>query len=623
MNKFFLKILVLIFVSALFQKGLTYSQEGFDNKTRAVYILDIAKYVTYDDAIQYQADFKIAVLDKDQDFFFELSDMAKTRKFIQDKPIKIIRFREIEDIEKCHIIYVNKEDGYDIKKVLKASKGNNTLVISEGYKFHEAMFNFVTVDGKPKFEINEELLKEENLSVSPGLLAMAVKSREDWENVAKETEIELDQEKEITAAQKKVIEDQQQQIAEQEKKIQEQLAKLAKLNEEIIQKQKTLEAKSRQLNKQLTQIKEQKQTLEEQSKSIASKETLIQEKEKDLETKNNEIRKKEGLIKQQDTKIAAQLKEIEKQRLVMYFFIIVLIMVSGLGYFIYRSYRIKKKANIALEEKNKIIQEQKEVAESQRDQIAYQKKHITDSIQYAKRIQTALLPSLELFSDEIEHFVLFKPRDIVSGDFYWVTKQGNIQIIIAADCTGHGVPGAFMSMLGVSLLNEIVINKKITHPNDILNRLRDKIIESLKQTTGAAEGVKDGMDITICTIDYSTNIMEFAGAHNPLYFIRDNELSEIKGDKMPVAIYDKLDPFQAHAMELKKGDTFYIFSDGFVDQFGGPQQKKFLSKNFKNILLELQPLPMIDQAKKLDVIFEEWKKDVDQIDDVTVIGIRY
>ena len=337
----------------------------------------------------------------------------------------------------------------------------------------------------------------------------------------------------------------------------------------------------------------------------------------------NEIQKKEGLIKQQDTKIAAQLKEIEKQRLVMYFFIIVLIMISGLGYFIYRSYRIKKKANIALEEKNKIIQEQKELAESQRDQIAYQKKHITDSIQYAKRIQTALLPSLELFSDEIEHFVLFKPRDIVSGDFYWVTKQNNLQVIIAADCTGHGVPGAFMSMLGVSLLNEIVINKKIVHPNDILNQLRQKIIESLKQTTGAAEGVKDGMDITICTIDYSTNIMEFAGAHNPLYFIRDNELSEIKGDKMPVAIYDKLDPFQIHSMELKKGDTFYIFSDGFVDQFGGPQQKKFLSKNFKNILLELQPMAMIDQAKKLDVIFEEWKKDVDQIDDVTVIGIRY
>ncbi|MBN1187721.1 MAG: DUF4154 domain-containing protein [Bacteroidales bacterium] len=623
MNPNILKTLVIFLFCSFILNTSLYSQEGFDNKTRAVYILDIAKYVTYDDAIQYQADFKIAVLDKDQDFFFELSDMAKTRKFIQEKPIKVMRFREIEDIEKCHILYVNNEDGYDIKKVLKATQGNNTLVISEGYKFHEAMFNFVTVDGKPKFEINEELLKEEKLSVSSGLLAMSIKTREDWQNVAKETEIELDQEKEITAAQKVLIEQQQQQIAEQEKKIQEQLAKLAKLNEEIILKQKTLEAKSAQLRKQLVQITEQKQTLDEQSKSIASKETQIKEKEADLEVKNKEIAKKESLIKQQDTKIAAQLKEIEKQKLVMYFFIIVLIMVSGLGYFIYRSYRIKKKANIALEEKNKIIQEQKELAESQRDQIAYQKKHITDSIQYAKRIQTALLPSLELFSDEIDHFVLFKPRDIVSGDFYWVTKQNNTQVIIAADCTGHGVPGAFMSMLGVSLLNEIVINKKVTQPNEILNRLRTKIIESLKQTTGAAEGVKDGMDITICTIDYSTNLMEFAGAHNPLYFIRDNELSEIKGDKMPVAIYDKLDPFQIHSMELKKGDTFYIFSDGFVDQFGGPQQKKFLSKNFKNVLLEIQHLDMIEQGKKLDTVFEEWKKEVDQIDDVTVIGIRY
>lgn len=613
-------LFVLVF---LFVMEASFSQEGFDNRTRAVYILDIAKYVEYDDDIQYHADFRIAVLDKDQDFFFELSDMAKTRKFIQEKPIKVMRFREIEDIEKCHILYVNHEDGYDIKKVLKASKGNNTLVISEGYKFHESMFNFITVEGKPRFEINEELMKEEKLSVPDGLLAMSIKTREDWENVAKETGIELDQEKEITAQQRVVIEEQKNQIAEQEKKIQEQLAHLEKLNAEIIQKQKTLEQKSKLVQWQIAQINRQKSTLEAQNKSITEKEQLLVAKEANIEKKNKEIARKENLISQQDTKIAQQLEEIKKQQLVLYFFIVVLIMISGLGYFIYRSYRIKKKANIALEEKNKIIQQQKELAESQRDQIAYQKKHITDSIQYAKRIQTALLPSLELFSDEIEHFVLFKPRDIVSGDFYWVNRKDNLQIIIAADCTGHGVPGAFMSMLGVSLINEIVMNKNITHPNEILNQLRNKIIDSLKQTTMISEGVKDGMDITICRIDYATNKMEFSGAHNPLYLIRNNELTEIKGDKMPVAIYDNMNPFQIHTLELKKEDTFYIFSDGFADQFGGPKQKKFLSKNFKDTLLEIQKMPMIEQGKKLDEIFEEWKKDVDQIDDVTVIGVRY
>lgn len=613
-------VFIVIF---LFIFGATVAQEGFDNKTRAVYILDIAKYIEYDDDIQYHADFKIAVLDKDQDFFFELSDMAKTRQFIQEKPIKVLRFREIEDIEKCHIIYVNVEDEYDIKKVLKASEGNNTLVISEGYKFRESMFNFVTLDGKPKFEVNEELLRQEKLSVPETLLAMSIKTREDWQNVAKETEIELDEEKEITAQQRVVIEEQQNQIAEQAKKIEEQLAHLAKLNAEITQKQKTLEQKSNLVRRQIAQINEQKSTLEAQNKSIAEKEKLVAQKEADIDKKNKEIAKKEKKISQQDTKIAQQLEAIKKQQLVMVFFIIVLIMVSGLGYFIYRSYRIKKKANIALEEKNKIIQEQKELAESQRDQIAYQKKHITDSIEYAKRIQTALLPSLELFSDQIEHFVLFKPRDIVSGDFYWVNRIGNLQIIIAADCTGHGVPGAFMSMLGVSLLNEIVINKNITHPNEILNHLRDQIIDSLKQSTVAQEGVKDGMDITICTINYNTNIMEFAGAHNPLYMIRNNELTEIKGDKMPVAIFEKLEPFHNHDLKLMKGDTFYIFSDGFVDQFGGPKEKKFLSKNFKHALLEMQNLSMIEQGKKLDAIFDDWKKDVDQIDDVTVIGVRY
>jgi serine phosphatase RsbU (regulator of sigma subunit) len=306
--------------------------------------------------------------------------------------------------------------------------------------------------------------------------------------------------------------------------------------------------------------------------------------------------------------------------------------VIGLLYFIYLNYKNKKKANLILEEKNRLITEQKEfiteqrdLAEMQRDQIAYQKKHITDSIHYAKRIQTALLPSIELFSDKIDHFVLYKPRDIVSGDFYWVNEIDGKQIIITADCTGHGVPGAFMSMLGISLLNEIVNNKKIHKPNEILNTLRKDIIDSLKQSEGELiEGaVKDGMDMTACTVYYENDVLEFSGANNPLYIISGEELIQIKGDKMPVAIHALMDPFSLQEYKLKKGDCFYTFSDGFVDQFGGPNQKKFLSKNFRELLLNIKDMPMVEQGNKLDAAFEKWRADVEQVDDVTVIGVKY
>jgi serine phosphatase RsbU (regulator of sigma subunit) len=230
------------------------------------------------------------------------------------------------------------------------------------------------------------------------------------------------------------------------------------------------------------------------------------------------------------------------------------------------------------------------------------------------------LPSLELFTDKLEHFVLFKPRDIVSGDFYWVEEIDEKWIIIAADCTGHGVPGAFMSMLGVSMLNEIVLNEKMTRPDLILNALRDKIIDALKQEPDSL--IKDGMDMTICVLDRSRNTLQFSGAENPLCLISGGELLQVKGDKMPVAIHEVMEPFTLHELDLKRGDTFYTFSDGYADQFGGPRQKKFMIKNLRNLLLNIQDLPMIEQGRKLDEVFEDYRKELDQVDDVVVIGVK-
>jgi serine phosphatase RsbU (regulator of sigma subunit) len=383
------------------------------------------------------------------------------------------------------------------------------------------------------------------------------------------------------------------------------------------------------ISKQQGEISVHKQTiLTQQNEVLVQKDTLARQKEKII-IQLGKIDEQLQRISDQDKKIRMQLEAIEKQKLILFFVLFALLLVSILGYYIYRSYKIKKEANIRLEEKNRTIslqkdeiEKQRDVASSQRDQIAYQKRHIEDSIIYAKRIQTALIPSLELFSDKLEHFVLYKPLAIVSGDFYWVSDHGNIQVIIAADCTGHGVPGAFMSMLGVTMLNELVNGKHILMPDQILENLRQGVIRSLKQVP-EEDSIKDGMDIAVCVVDFEKNILWYAGANCPLYLIRGNELIHYRADKMPASIHYRMDPFKMHKIDIEKGDAFYIFSDGFADQFGGPNQKKFMTNQLRETLVGMAGEPMLKQGEKLKGIFEEWRGDNPQVDDVMLIGVRY
>lgn len=287
------------------------------------------------------------------------------------------------------------------------------------------------------------------------------------------------------------------------------------------------------------------------------------------------------------------------------------------------------------------ILQQKEEIEAQRDQIeeqrdkvvkvneslelAYhqiedQNKRITDSIHYAKRIQNAILPSQEYLKNIVqEHFVLYKPKDIVSGDFYWASDKGEKSIIAAADCTGHGVPGAFMSMIGNTVLNKVVNENGITKPNEILSELRSGIITSLNSSEQ-----KDGMDITVVTYDKETRVMEFSGANNPMYLVRSGELTVIKGDKQPVGYFLGTEkPFTNHSIHILPGDVVYIFSDGYQDQFGGERDTKFMVGRFKKLLVANSTLPADDQVQVLDDTIEEWMGDTKQIDDILVIGIKF
>ncbi len=268
----------------------------------------------------------------------------------------------------------------------------------------------------------------------------------------------------------------------------------------------------------------------------------------------------------------------------------------------------------------------KEISQ-QRDVIEEKNKDIVSSIHYAKRIQKALLASDNLLQKNLpEHFVLYKPKDIVSGDFYWGETVGDTFLFCTADCTGHGVPGAFMSLLGISFLNESVKEKKITRPDLIFNQLREDIIKVLNPEGTQDEG-KDGMDAVLCSFDFRNMKMDFACANNPIWIIRGPELLEFKPDKQPIGMYkiyeeDEKKPFTLQSVQLQKGDLVYTFTDGYADQFGGEKGKKFKYKQLQETLLKISTRPMQEQQTFLDKMIEDWKGKLDQVDDILLIGIR-
>ena len=261
--------------------------------------------------------------------------------------------------------------------------------------------------------------------------------------------------------------------------------------------------------------------------------------------------------------------------------------------------------------------------QSQKIEVFY--KQVTDSIRYAKRIQEAILPPDSFVKKLLpDSFVFYKPKDIVSGDFYWFDHLNGKALFAAVDCTGHGVPGAFMSIVGHNLLKQIMSKHLFTQPSKILDELSKGVSETLHQRNFEESISKDGMDMTLCTVDTKANELEFAGAMNPMYFIREGEIFEIKGNKFPVGIYleKEIQKFTNHKIKIKKGDVVYIFSDGYADQFGGPRGKKFMQNQFRNLLFSIHRKPMPEQKRILEQTIEHWRGAEDQVDDILVIGMR-
>jgi len=312
---------------------------------------------------------------------------------------------------------------------------------------------------------------------------------------------------------------------------------------------------------------------------------------------------------EQQKKDAIHAEEDKRQKLIRNSFIIGFVLMLMLLFAIQRSFLQKRRAN-------RILARQKQ-------EIELQNIKITDSIEYAKRIQSAVFPPVEKRKGILpDHFVLHRPCDIVSGDFYWMAKKDNRVYIAVADCTGHGVPGAFMSMLGVAFLCEIVNKKASVYANGILNELRGRVIHSLHQT-GKKDEARDGMEMALCIVDFDNRKLQFAGAYRPLYIIRKQELIELKADKMPIGIFDgRRRTFTNQEMMLDQDDCLYLSTDGYADQIGGPKRKSFKSKYLKELLLKIHKKEMREQHRILDTTIEKWRGEVEQIDDMLLLGIR-
>jgi serine phosphatase RsbU (regulator of sigma subunit) len=319
--------------------------------------------------------------------------------------------------------------------------------------------------------------------------------------------------------------------------------------------------------------------------------------------------------------MAAQ--EIKHQNRIMYVMTALLLMLVVFAFIVFRHYTQKKKINSQLEHVNALIQEKN--------------KSITDSITYAKRIQRAILPSDKSIRDQLpSSFVLLKPKDIVSGDFYWFEKTNGKVLFSAVDCTGHGVPGAMVSVVGHNNLNRCVKEFRLEKPSDILDKLNELVQETFSGSSGShsnsgkdVDEVKDGMDLALCSLDFNTNMLEYAGANNPLWILRKGSLNnenekieEVKANKQPIGKYADRKPFTNHRIQLYEGDTVYIFSDGYADQFGGQKGKKFKYKKLQELLLSIQEKGIHDQEKILLDAFVIWQDQLEQVDDVLIIGVR-
>ena len=518
----------------------------------------------------------------------QLNGIGNIAKFRNKIPIKVIYCRSINDIRpNCQMVVVDGSRNDNLWSMYSKIRGKSVLMVAEKLQdFKKSMISFVESDGRIKYIINKPKLEESNLIVKNQLYEHAIVKEGEWKSIFDKfnsiasgdgvVKVDKDDIKKILSSYKNL---------EEEKKAKETM--ITQMEDTLKMKLEVLKAKQAEYDLVSSRIEAQRDTMAKQ--------------DSDIKKKKEEIEKSFATIGKQQNVIS------------------IIAILSAIGIilllFTIRSNNQRRKAN-------KLLSEQKSEIEKQKHLVDEKQKEILDSINYAKRIQTALMANSNLMKANLdEHFVLFKPKDIVAGDFYWATRTADSFIYITADSTGHGVPGAFMSLLNISKLND-AINQKITRPDLVLNEVKTGIIRALNPE-GSSEESKDGMDAILCKLDVRNMKLQFAAANNSFCIIRNKSIINCKADKMPVGkSHDDAALFTFNEVSLEKGDMIYTFTDGYGDQFGGPDGKKFMHKQLRKIFVEVSEMDVEQQKEIIHTRFEEWKGQLEQVDDVLIIGVR-
>ncbi|HEY9082123.1 MAG TPA: YfiR/HmsC family protein [Vicingaceae bacterium] len=667
-------LIILFFLSSLTPSFSQTAEKKAIGEKKALFIYNFSKYIEWPN-INKLKEFKIGVMGDDYNYIFNGLEKIASEKNVKDIPLKIVRVNYDTKLDELQVLYFDDAEKYPIKDIYKKVKKAPVLLVSEHYPYGQSMINFIMIDDKIEFELNEEKCNAVGLKVNIAIKTIAIKTKRDWESLTekmetlslsqnekvvvqtKDLEALLEQQKKLTAeivANKSILENQKKELAEKAAMVEASNKMLEASNKLLDEKKATIQQQQAKialqensladLNFTITakQIKlaEQQEILEKEQNKLLKIKTQFAETEKELIEKEQLVKDNEAYIQNQYKIIETKTSTIKEQKNIIWLSVIFLVIVSVLGLLAYRSYKLKKKANILIAQ--------------QKHEIEAQHKEIRDSIDYAKRIQQAIIPPIKIIEQHLKDcFVIYQPKDVVSGDFYWLEslplppsegggtpspsgRAGEGHIFFAAcDCTGHGVPGAMVSVICNNALKRSVNEFKLTTPGEILDKTREIVVQEFEKSE---DEVKDGMDIALCSLKFqipdsklneteTLATLQYSGANNSLYIISknatgENELIEIKPNKQAIGKVDNPTPFTTHSISLKKGDTIYVFTDGYADQFGGEKGKKMMYKPFKNLLLGIQDKSMNEQKIILEQHFKEWKGDLEQVDDVCIIGMR-
>ncbi len=629
----------LLFLSLVGTVGL-HAQMFSRDRTKAEYTLLFSSYVNWEGE-EYVPQYKIGVFGSPA-VYNELSFKAGTDK-LKGKPFTVTYIKRIKDINSFHVLYVAASRNPDIKRIAGKIGGQQILMVTDSCPDYEhIMINMLALNlGGKSFEINKGNIDATGLQVSDRIL-YAGGGEDDLREIYRASEKELEAVRmelhEVSAdleAQKGMLEERRKDIDSLNLEITGQMSELDTLTAEILDQQAVLKAKNQVLQNREQVLREKEAEISQQNDRLSGLLSDIETSSDILQEQRRNIQKQARQIEAQTDVLATQTDTIERQKNILLLFGLMFILGAGLIGAVIRAYRIKKAANRELEEKNESIRRQNIEITRQKEEITAQREHIQSSIYYALTIQQAILPLPDELGSYFENFIIYNPKDIVSGDFYWMSRvssesDSKEKILLAVvDCTGHGVPGGFLSMVGSRMLNVIVTEKAIHDTRSVLEEMDRRVRLALRQDRTENE---DGMDVCLCSIeriripdgDYGERVsICFTGARRPLFYTSGSSGPvRLQGDRKGVGgpFFRDME-FTVNELELKRGDMLYLTTDGLADQ-PSPGREKFSTKRIVRILAEVRDLPMSEQKNRLDYELVSFQKYEKQRDDITVLGIK-